>query len=291
MKNRALISALPFLVLSLACTSKADRARADSAQALAEKQRALIAQLSAQKDSINGIVDQADAFIGQIDKSISRVKGLPRGRKHHFESALDAQVQARKDMLNKVNALVARAQATAKELDEARKQQAALLAENQSLKDSLGADAQRIAALTDSIAAKAQMIALLQAKVDTLDASLNEARAAYAKAYYVIGTEDELVKEGIIVKEGGANFLVAHVGRTLVPARHLKSDLFRTIDTREVAEIPVPDTTKTYQIVSRQSLDDATVAMRDGSKFRGPLHIENADRFWAPSKYLIIVER
>jgi hypothetical protein len=43
--------------------------------------------------------------------------------------------------------------------------------------------------------------------------------------------------------------------------------------------------------VSRQSLDDAKVSTREGTTFRGSLEIPEADRFWAASKYLIIVQR
>ena len=62
-------------------------------------------------------------------------------------------------------------------------------------------------------------------------------------------------------------------------------------DTRQIHEIEVPDSTKRYQIVSRQSLDDADAPQRDGPSFRGNLKIKDSDKFWAPSKYLIIVER
>jgi len=58
-----------------------------------------------------------------------------------------------------------------------------------------------------------------------------------------------------------------------------------------VHTIDVPDTTRKYQIVSRQSLDDAKVTTRDGNTFRGALEIPEAERFWSTSKYLIIVQR
>ena len=63
------------------------------------------------------------------------------------------------------------------------------------------------------------------------------------------------------------------------------------IDTRQVHAISVPDSTKRYAIVSRQSLDDAKIEAREGSSFRGSLEIPDADKFWAPSRYLIIVQR
>ncbi len=291
---------LGFASVAVACSSPRDKARADSAQALASQQRVLMDKLSAQRDSVSQLLGDANVFIGHIDKSISRVKGLSAASKSKpgSESGLEDQLRARKDMLRRVDALVERARATAQEVTALKQHQAALLAENaklgdenKALRDSLAADEQRIASMMSSIEQQAQTIALLQTRIDDLGKDLANVRSAYAKAYYVIGTEDDLLKKGVIVKEGGANLLIKRVGRTLVPARELPVDAFSTIDTREVHRIEMPDTTKKYQIVSRQSLDDAKVATREGNQFRGPLEIAEADKFWSTSKYLIIVQR
>jgi regulator of replication initiation timing len=298
MRNRLWL--LPLVALPVACTSPRERARADSAQALAARQQVLMNQLTAQRDSVSRVVNEASVCIGQIDSSISRVKGLPGASrsKRASESGLEDQIRARKDMLRRVDALVARARETARQVAELKDQQAKLLAENgrlssenAALRDSLNVAGQRIAELLASIEKQSQTIASLETKMGELDQQLATARSAFAKAYYVIGTEDELIKKGVVVKEGGANLLIKRVGRTLVPARQLPQEVFTAIDTREVHEISVPDSTRKYQIVSRQSLDDAKVSVRDGSTFRGALEIPEADRFWATSKYLIIVQR
>ncbi len=291
---------LPIVALPAACTSPRDRARADSAQALASRQQVLMDKLTAQRDSVSHVLSDANTFIGQIDSSISRVKGLPGASraKRPSESGLEDQLRARKDMLRRVDALVSRARETAREVANLKDLQTKLLAENgaltaenTALRDSLAAAGVRIADLSTNIEKQAETIAALEARMDELDKQLTVARAAFAKAYYVIGTEDELIKKGVIVKEGGTNLLVKRIGRTLVPARKLPQDVFTSIDTRDVHEITVPDSNRRYQIVSRQSLDDAKVTNREGSTFRGALEIPEADRFWAASKYLIIVQR
>jgi hypothetical protein len=280
------------LPLAFGCTSAKDRARADSAQALATTQKVLMATLEAQKDSLTQVVNDADGFIAKVDSTVSKVKGLPKAKRlKNSESPIEDQLHARKEMLKRVSALVQRAQETAKELADAKKREEELKNDNEKLKAQVDADALRIAELTSQIDQQAQTIALMQAKVDTLDIAVNELRATQSKAYYVIGNEDVLIKKGIIVKEGGANLLIARVGRTLVPARNLDRELFTAIDTRNVREIEVPDTTRQYQIVSRQSLDDAEALQREGPSFRGNLKIKDSDKFWAPSKYLIIVAR
>lgn len=285
--------ALP-LVCGLACTSPRDRARADSAQALASQQRVLMDKLVSQRDSVSRLLFDADTFLSQIDHSISRVKGLPRAtlvKNSSSESPIEDQLQARKDMLHRVDALVSRARETARQVAELKDRQAQLMAENAALRDSLNADVQRIAELTTSLDKQAQTIAELEARVDELGNELEKAKADYSRAYYVIGTEDELLKKGVVVREGGANLIFRRVGRTLQPARELKTELFTPIDIREVRAITLPDTAHRYQIVSRQSLDDAKVGARDGASFRGELQIADADKFWAASRFLIIVER
>ena len=282
------------------CTSPRERARADSVQALVVQQGKLMEKLTAQRDSVSLVLGDADTFIGKIDSSISRVKGLPRSSRaaRGSEGPLEEQVRARKDMLHRVDALVARARETAKEVATLKEREKQLLAENGQLKDSLSvtaqrllADAQQIAQLTGTIEQQAQTIAAMQARLDDFDKQLVAERSAASRAYYVIGTEDELIKKGVVVQEGGTNLLVKRIGRTLVPARQLNKEAFTPIDTREVHAIEVPDTTKRYQIVSRQSLDDVKVATREGTSFRGQLGIPDAEKFWAASRYLIIVQK
>src|SRR5262249_33954966 len=159
------------------------------------------------------------------------------------------QVRQRQDMLRRVDALVTRARETAKEVADLKEREKALLAENGQLKDSLSAEAQRIAADAQKIAEmqgtieqQAQQIAALQARLDDFDRQLADERSSAARAYYVIGTEDELLKKGVIVKEGGTNILIKRIGRTLVPARDLNQSAFTSIDTRAVHEITMPDT-------------------------------------------------
>jgi regulator of replication initiation timing len=298
MRNRLLLVS-SFVLLGAACTDTHERVRADSATALVGQQRALLGKLAAERDSVSQTLADANLFIGRIDSSISRVKGLGASAgKKSSESGIEDQLKARKDMLRRVDALVARARSTAREVTELKKQHEQMLAangkltdENRALKDSIAADVKHIADLMTSVDQQAQTIVLLQNRIDGLGKELETVRTESAKAYYVVGTEDELVQKGLITREGGANLLIHRFGRTLVPARDLNPSEFTAIDTRAVRTISLPDTTRDYQIVSRQSLDDAKVAARDGAKFRGPLEIAEADKFWATSKYLIIVQR
>ncbi|HEY9226991.1 MAG TPA: hypothetical protein VIP11_10110, partial [Gemmatimonadaceae bacterium] len=63
--------------LVVGCTSPRERARADSVTALVGQQELLMAKLTSQRDSVSRLLGDADAFLGKVDSSISRVKGLP----------------------------------------------------------------------------------------------------------------------------------------------------------------------------------------------------------------------
>ena len=276
-----------------ACGPTQEHKRADSAAAIATEQQVHLAtQLAAQKDSLTRIVLQADDFIMQVDKKMSKVKGLPKGKKKNDNlDPLARQVENRKLVMERVDALVARAQATAAQLAKANKN-------NAGLREQLAADSALIVELNATIQRQTATIEGLSVRIDSLKSATQQlstqlatVETETAKAFYVVGREDELVKRGVIVREGGANLLVMHPGRTLQIARSLPVDEFTTVDSRGLKEIQVPDSTRRYRIVSRQSLDAAEVADRKKNTFRGNLHIADASKFWGPSKYLVLVEQ
>lgn len=277
-----------------ACKDKAAIARADSLTAVLTEQQTLSTQLSAQKDSLTRVVLDADAFIGQMDSAIKTVRGLPRSRRASNENPIADQLQARKDMMERVDALVARAKETAARLAALEKKQAetenALQAKTAEAATKAEEDAKLIADLGATIERQRLQIASLQASVDSLSTEVKSLGTKHYRAYYVIGTEQELLTKGVVVKEGGANLLIARPGKTLVPARVLDPAAFTTIDQREVSQIAVPDSTRRYRVISRQSLDAADVKERKGTEFRGDLRIARPDEFWAPSRFLIVVK-
>ena len=280
------------LALAAACGPNQEHVRADSAAAaLSTQQTQLATQLAAQKDSLTRVVLQADDFIMKVDASMNKVKGLPHGKKGQQLDPLARQVENRQLVMERVNALVARAQATASQLAKANKSNAALLAQ-------ISRDSAMIADLNATIQRQTATIEGLSVRIDSLKNSTQQlatqlatVETETAKAFYIVGKEDDLVKRGVIVREGGANLLLMHPGRTLQIARSLPVDEFTTVDSRGVKEIQVPDSTRRYQLVSRQSLDAAEVQDRKRNTFRGNLHIADASKFWAPSKYLVLVEQ
>lgn len=289
---------IALLTAAVGCSDRRETARADSLQAANAEQTRLAFQLSAQKDSLTTIVLDADAFISRIDSQVSRVKGLPKGKAGRKpESAIEEQLQQRKLMLARVTALVNRAQETARQLESSRKRERALKGQNAELARQVDGSQQIIADLGATIQRQTATIGGLQARVDSLATEntelgkeLHELTVAENRAFYIVGTERELLKKKVLVRTGGTNLLVRRVGRSLQPARQLDRSLFTSVDLRSANRIAVPNGEKRYRIVSRQSLTAAEVPDREKGVFRGPLQIRDAQQFWAPSKYLIIVE-
>ncbi|MEO6529221.1 MAG: hypothetical protein ABIP93_21555 [Gemmatimonadaceae bacterium] len=268
------------------------KASDSTAVALSTQRTKLVEQLAAQKDSLTRVVLQADDFIMHIDSSVSTVKGMPRGKRADRRlDPLARQIVNRKLVMARVDALVARAHSTAAQLAKANTSNTALRAQ-------LASDSALITDLNTTIQRQTAMIDALSVRIDSLKNSTQQLAATLAtvetrlnKAYFVVGREDELVKRGVIVREGGANLLFAHPGRTLQVARTLDSSAFTAVDQRGTKLIPMPDTTRRYRIVSRQSLDDAKVENREKNSFRGNLTIADASKFWAASRYLVVVEQ
>ncbi|MEK7402570.1 MAG: hypothetical protein AABZ80_09450 [Gemmatimonadota bacterium] len=285
------------LVVGVACDKSALR-RGDSLQTQLTEQQLLSNELNSQKDSLTRVVLDADAFLGQMDSAIKTVRGLPRTRRAASESPLADQVAARKEMMERVNALVARAKSTANQLAEVQKKEADVTNQNAQMREQNAVQAQKIADdaqliidLGATIERQRTQIITLEARLDSLSTEITTLGARHFRAYYIIGTEKELLDKHIIVKEGGANLLFVRAGRTLQPARVLDAEQFTGIDQREAKMIEVPDTTKRYKLISRQDLDDADVQAREKNTFKGHLKITKPDEFWAASRFLILVKQ
>src|SRR5437016_3460737 len=165
-----------------------------------------------------------------------------------------------------------------------------------SLKDALASTIQNLQGVIDNqketIAGLTDQVEKLSAEnvalKDTIDNMATEANTVY----YIVGTKDELEQRGIVKEEGGARFLFVlwKSGKTLVPARNLDPTAFTPVDRRALSEIPLPAGDKEYHIVSRQDATAlATPPSADGT-ITGRVKIADSARFWANSKYLIIVE-
>jgi hypothetical protein len=100
-------------------------------------------------------------------------------------------------------------------------------------------------------------------------------------AYYTTGTFRELKDKQVLTKEGG----VLGMGREKVLKPGFNNNAFTAIDVTQVKDIPLSSTGA--QVITNHPADSYTIEIK-GDKV-SDLRILDPDKFWAASKYLVVV--
>jgi regulator of replication initiation timing len=287
-------------------------AACDRSKAELEKTLAQVQQVSAEKDSLLKDVMQTSQFIAEVNAELARVRsraaGRPvRGGEGDLESGLTPS-QQREAIKLRVKELADRLNESESRLTASRNRVRELSANNAAMARQLAAYDSTIAAFKSIIDNQKTEIASLQEQVGALTTEnkalktenvqlagekmqLTEEKTALTKerntVYYVIGRADDLVKQGVLDRTGG--FL--GMGKTQVPARDLNPAVFTSIDKTQVTEIPFPRADRPYRIVTRQDVGGLETTPDKDGRIRGGLKIKDVERFWAASKFLIVVEQ
>ena len=273
-----------------------------------EKAVALRDSLAIEKDSLLGEVLETMKFVADVNTELAKGKdlaaatadtdelGAPGAQRDRMERAAALErIQLAVSRLNEAEAQLAKAQTRIRALS---RNETRLLAKVQEYETSLASLRetlqQREAELTAIIEDQKGEIATLAGQVDTLSltaAALSDTvrNLSYHQntVFYVAGSKDELIEQGVLVEEG-SKFLFFGSKR-LEPARDLNVAAFTPIDMNDQRVILLPDGSEEYRIVTRQNTSAAdSVSLRDG-KVRGEIRITSPREFWAPSKFLILV--
>ena len=268
-------------------------------------------RVSEQKDSLMNDVLATTQMMADINTDLAAVKGLGVSPVSTSDRPLTGKSEDRAVMLGKVREVIARLNAAEQQIAAGKKRVNAMSATYANEKKQLTAqldafqktiDDMKAAALQQEavISQQKEQITTLSGRVDTLtqqSAVLTTEKAAVKdtltrvidqdnEVYYAVGTRDELVKRGILVKEG-SKFLVFG-SKSLEPARDLKPELFQRLDRRRDTVLSVPEPTKEYKIVTRQSPTYLSTNVVEGGKVKGDLHV-TSPAFWDAGKYLILV--
>ena len=140
----------------------------------------------------------------------------------------------------------------------------------------------QVTALTDSTRKLTEANEVLARQNDALADSLRRITSRANTAWYVVGSRKQLVRAGVLTEEGG----VLGFGKSLTPSRAMAESAFTRIDRLRDTEIPLPRA-RQYRIVSRHDPDLVSV---DASSSSGrTLRINDPERFWSASVWLIIV--
>jgi len=264
-------------------------------------------------DLLNEVMTSTQ-FVNDINGEIAKLKSRQKATlstKLTSESDIAAIKEERSAVVQRIRELVARLDSSESHMEALRTRAARLSKHDSTLTAQVAEFEKTIADLRQTveqqkteyeatIAQQNAQIASLNSKVDTvtqenvrlagetkaLGDTVSELTTEKNTAYYVIGTKDELVKRGVLVQEGHRRFLLLG-GRTVSAARELDPGKFTKIDRLKdrVINLPAGD----YTIFSRQNPAYASpMASKDG-KISGGLRIDQPERFWEPSRFLIIV--
>jgi uncharacterized coiled-coil DUF342 family protein len=289
------------LVLALACNQNKEelaKALAD-AQSLAAEKDSLITEVLETSKFVNGVNEELAKARTALVTNSAGVSGTPAERDRAARAAAIERVQALVGRLNETEQRLEQSTQRARSMAGRNGKLLKQIEEYKASVDSLQVTAQRYLSVIDS---QSTQIAGLNQSLDTaklVNDSLTTRSVALADTvtdlthykntvYYVAGTEEELIKKGIVVKEG-SKFLFFG-GKQLHPARNLDASAFTPLDKTQATTIDLPENHE-YKLVSRQDLAAAdSSSLKNGKVVVGQLRISEPETFWAPSKYLILVQ-
>jgi hypothetical protein len=280
-----------------------NRSHADLTKALAESKAA-----EAQKDSLLTEVLETTQFVSDLNSELAKAKavaeaaegsdrGMPGSQQDRDErKAALARIQ---QVISRLNESETKLIATENRVKNAKVRNARLLAQiatyKQTIEDLKTAAEQQRSEQEAIIADQRNQITSLSGQVDELNVQTASLRdtvvhlTAYKnRVYYAIGTKDELLRSGVVTKEG-SKFLFFG-GTRLEPARKPNLEAFTLIDKTQTLSIPLPRPDKTYKIISRQSPEYLGGEVSDKGEVKGVVEIASPEEFWSASKFLILVQ-
>ncbi len=194
------------------------QARLDSLNLVAQQRERMVQELA----------DQS-RFLSEISAELAKVrapiKQLRVSRESPLRASRDSLIQRVRFITEKVNESDAKLKASEQRIRE-------LSTLSDSLRTTLGETVTNyqtvIASQKETIDQLTEQINQFSADKVALVDSVNQLQEKLNTVYYVIGTKDDLLKSGIIVKEGGSRFLFVlwKSGQTLQPARELDPAAF-----------------------------------------------------------------
>lgn len=262
-----------------------------------------MALASSQKDSLLLELSETTRLITDVSAELATIRTDPSTTP--VVAGEGARTDERAEVLAKVRSLTSRVRQSEARLATSRRRLDSLTTGSDSMRIALAAFTNTISELQLVVESQKSTIFTLNEEITALTgqvtqlslekSELEDTVALQAEreneVYYVIGTRKELSDRGVITAEGGTRFLIfTRTGETLVPARVLDPQQFTRADRRTLTEIALPKADRNYRIVSRHDLAYAEADRMDGTKFRGALRITSPQQFWAPAKFLIIVE-
>lgn len=291
---------------AVAALGACDRSRPELEKKITE-----LTSVSAQKDSLMQEVMATTQFVGDLTADLTAVKALNAGKPVAAEATeLEGKTpaQMRAAVRERVKELATRLDQSETRLAQSRARVQSLSGSNAEMQKQLAAYDSTINSLRTVIEGQKTEINQLQQQVlglqtanvqlaaqrdtlttqrDQLTSTVSAMTVEANKAYYIAGTEKELIAKGVISKHGG--FL--GLGGTLTPARSLQEHDFTQIDRMRDSVILLPKADKKYSIVSHQDVKYLAVPPDKDNVLSQSVKVGSPEQFWATSKFLILVEK
>jgi uncharacterized coiled-coil protein SlyX len=264
-----------------------------------QQQLAELPMVIAEKAQLQAEVDRLTAAMREIETELTNVTMIPAPTSEGGERASPPAA---------VGQLVAY-------VGEMEEQLTAAQTRLRSLNATSAGQVQRIAALEASIAEERAAMEGQRRRISSLEEAISGLEAETARqsevnqqlertveemtddantVWYVVGTKEELLDRGLIREEGGSRvlFIFGKRGQTLVPSRTLDPTLFTAADQRMLGSIPLPisEEEAKWTVVTPQDLSASGSPLDERGRVLGDvLSIADPLRFWANSRYLIVV--
>ena len=303
------IFALALAATAVACKEQ-PRKNADGTPALSyagqdsllRQKDSLIAEKTRQLSEQSAIIGDAATsarLISEIDKDLSAVRGI-KAKKSTVSNVAETEANASSKLetvQGKVRALISRLNASEARVRKMRQDELAHAEVDSQQVQRLAEYERSIQDMKATVERQQAEIVVLTQRVDSLTgantvliARTTEMTAREDSVFVAIGSEKDLIKRGVIKKEGGTKLMFGR-GKTIVAARHLEPAQFQTISKLKDLTISLPDPNKTYRIVTRQDMHFAEPMDPKKGMVKGSLKISDPNAFWGGSKYLILVEQ
>lgn len=224
----------------------------------------------------NEIQDNLDV-IKEKEKIVSASSKDPETRKSKEEQIV-ADIQTIYDVMNKNKQRLATMRTKLKESNK----------KNEELEKFINR-------LTAEIEEKDGQIANLKSELERMNIELTNLNTTYQEevqsgqvkteklntGYYAFGTAKELIKNGVLTKEGG----FIGLGKSQKMKEDFNKDYFTKVDITSVNVIPLG--AKKAKLITTHPAGSYKIEGADGRAEK--LTITNADDFWSASKYLVVV--
>jgi outer membrane murein-binding lipoprotein Lpp len=301
-----LFKAIPVVMIATVLVAGCNTEAKQQLATIAHTDSLRVDSLSAVRKELMEEVMSSTQFVTEINTELAKARALAGKQPAQLETSAEmtATNEQRKAIVARITHLVARLDSVQNRLASTRARVAKLTKDDSVLVMKVAEYEKSITDLQESatkeraefqtvINQKSTEIASLNSRIDTLNTvrvaltdTVSQLTTEKNTAYYVVGTKDELIKKGVLAAEGGKRFFLVG-SRNVVPGRQLDPTAFTKIDRLNDRTINLPP--GEYQILTRQNASFAKAATMKDGKIAGQLQIEQPERFWETSRFLIIV--